>query len=60
VFDLDDIPLYNADLDMDGIRPYEVERLKKAIADADALLGSYPFAPHRRRRISTRHHGGQD
>ena len=29
-FDLDAIPLYNADLDADGVRPAEVERLKKA------------------------------
>ena len=38
VFDLDDIPLDNADLDMDGIRPYEVERLKKAIAETGHCL----------------------
>ena len=31
-FDLDAIPLYNADLDADGVRPAEVERLKKAKA----------------------------
>jgi len=42
VFDLDDIPLYNADLDLDGVRPHEVERLKQAIAAADALLIATP------------------
>ena len=31
-FDLDAIPLYNADLDADGVRPAEVERLKKTVA----------------------------
>jgi chromate reductase len=42
LFDLDDIPLYNADLDVDELRPYEVERLKRAIAEADALLIATP------------------
>jgi chromate reductase len=42
IFDLDDIPLYNADLDADDIRPFEVTRLKDAIADADALLVATP------------------
>jgi chromate reductase len=42
VFDLDDIPLYNGDLDVDGVRPPEVERLKQAIAAADALLVATP------------------
>ncbi len=45
-FDLDAIPLYNADLDADGIRPAEVERLKKAIADADAILIVSPEYNH--------------
>lgn len=42
IFDLDDIPLYNADLDDDDIRPFEVGRLKAAIADADTLLIATP------------------
>jgi len=42
VFDLDDIPLYNADLDADDIRPFEVTRFKEAIAHADALLIATP------------------
>jgi chromate reductase, NAD(P)H dehydrogenase (quinone) len=41
-FELADIPLYNADLDVDGVRPYEVTRLKKSIASADALLIATP------------------
>jgi chromate reductase, NAD(P)H dehydrogenase (quinone) len=36
------IPCYNADIDVDGTRPGEVERLKIAITDADALLISTP------------------
>jgi chromate reductase len=42
IFALDDIPLYNADIDVDGVRPYEVERFKEAIADADGLLIATP------------------
>lgn len=42
IFELDDIPLYNADLDVDGVRPYEVERLKEAIARADGLILATP------------------
>jgi chromate reductase len=42
LFDLDEIPLYNADLDADDIRPFEVTRLKDAIASADALLIATP------------------
>jgi chromate reductase len=45
-FDLDAIPLYNADLDADGVRPAEVERLKKAVADADAVLIVSPEYNH--------------
>ena len=45
-FDLDAIPLYNADLDADGKRPAEVERLKKAIAAADAVLMVTPEYNH--------------
>jgi len=41
-FELDDIPLYNRDLDVDGLRPSEVERLKRSIAEADALLLATP------------------
>jgi len=42
VFELDDIPLYHADYDVDGLRPFEVERFKTAITDADALLIATP------------------
>jgi len=45
-FELDGIPLYNADLDADGVRPAEVERLKKALADADAVLIVSPEYNH--------------
>jgi chromate reductase len=45
-FDLDAIPLYNADLDADGKRPAEVEQLKKAIADAEAVLIVTPEYNH--------------
>ncbi|HEX7049084.1 MAG TPA: NAD(P)H-dependent oxidoreductase [Longimicrobiales bacterium] len=41
-FDLAGIPLYNADLDADGRRPADVERFKRAITDADALLIATP------------------
>src|SRR2546423_4408600 len=41
-FELDDIPLYNGDLDVDGVRPFEVDRFKQAIAAADALLVATP------------------
>src|SRR5882762_4050638 len=45
-FALDDVPLYNADLDADGRRPAAVERLKKAVADAGALLIATPEYNH--------------
>jgi chromate reductase len=45
-FDLDDIPLYNADFDVDGLRPTVVDRLKQAVASADALLLSTPEYNH--------------
>ncbi|MEQ9103837.1 MAG: NAD(P)H-dependent oxidoreductase [Rhodothermales bacterium] len=37
-YDLAGIPFYNGNLDKDGLRPEEVERFKKAISDAGALL----------------------
>src|SRR5207247_8740435 len=46
VFELDDIPLYHADYDVDGLRPFEVERFKTAITDADALLVATPEYNH--------------
>mgnify|MGYP000362663085 CR=1 FL=1 len=46
IFDLAPIPLYNADLDNDDDRPEVVERFKRAIADADALLISSPEYNH--------------
>src|SRR5438132_707481 len=46
VFELDDIPLYNADYDVDGLRPFEVERFKSTIAEADAVLIATPEYNH--------------
>lgn len=46
IFDLADIPLYNADLDTDDARPAAVERFKRAIAGADALLIATPEYNH--------------
>ena len=46
IFDLNDIPLYNADLDNDERRPEEVQRLKQAISEADALLIATPEYNH--------------
>ena len=45
-FPRDDVPLYNADLDAEGQRPAAIERLKKAVADADALLVVAPEYNH--------------
>lgn len=41
-FDLDGVPLYNGDLDRDGVRPEAVERFKAAIAEADGVLIATP------------------
>jgi chromate reductase, NAD(P)H dehydrogenase (quinone) len=46
VHDLDDLPLYNGDLDTDDLRPEPVTRLKAAIAEADALLIATPEYNH--------------
>jgi chromate reductase len=46
VFELDDIPLYNADLDTDELRPHEVRRLKDGITAAEALLMTTPEYNH--------------
>ena len=45
-FDLAPIPLYNADLDTDALRPEPVARFKAAIAGADALLIATPEYNH--------------
>jgi chromate reductase len=45
-FQLNDIPLYNADYDADHLRPAEVTRLKQEIAEADALLVVTPEYNH--------------
>src|SRR4051794_140605 len=45
-FDLAGIPLYNADFDTDERRPAEVVRLKRAIAETDALLMVTPEYNH--------------
>jgi len=41
IYDISDIPLYNQDLDGDT-KPESVERLKRAITEADALLIATP------------------
>jgi chromate reductase len=46
IFDLAEIPLYNGDLDTDAERPAAVERLKRAIAEADALFIATPEYNH--------------
>ena len=46
VFDISGIPLYNADLDTDDRRPDQVAQLKRAIADADAVLMTTPEYNH--------------
>lgn len=43
---LGEIPLYNADLDTDDLRPEPVTRFKAAITDADALLIATPEYNH--------------
>jgi chromate reductase len=45
-FGLDEIPLYNQDLDTDEYRPAEVVRFQEAIRDADALLIATPEYNH--------------
>jgi chromate reductase len=45
-FELDEIPLYNADFDADHLRPPEVVRLKQAIAEAEGLLIATPEYNH--------------
>lgn len=46
VIDLDGIPLYNADLDTDELRPEPVEQLKRRIDKADGLLVATPEYNH--------------
>jgi len=46
IFDLGGIPLYDADLDTDGVRPEAVERLKASIGAADAVLFATPEYNH--------------
>jgi chromate reductase len=46
IFDLAGIPLYNGDLDVEGKRPGEVERLTREIAGAYALLFATPEYNH--------------
>lgn len=41
-FDIASIPMYNADLDNDELRPESVNRLKEAIGEADGLLIAVP------------------
>lgn len=42
IWDIKDIPLYNSDLDEDGIRPEPVEKLKSAVTKSDAVLLATP------------------
>lgn len=46
IYDYREIPFYNADLDTDERRPAEVNALKKAITDADAVLIATPEYSH--------------
>lgn len=46
IFDLRDIPLYNADLDTDELRPEPVVSFKEAIGGADVLLIATPEYNH--------------
>lgn len=46
IFDLRDVPMYDADLDAEGVRPASVERLKRAVAESDAVLISTPEFNH--------------
>lgn len=41
-FDLSPLPLYNQDLDADGMRPDSVEEFKRKIREAEALLIATP------------------
>jgi chromate reductase len=43
---LDEIPMYNQDLDRAGVRPEAVERLKRAVGGADAVLIATPEYNH--------------
>src|SRR4051794_29444574 len=45
-FQLDEIPLYNADYDADHLRPPEVTRLKQSVVEAAALLIVTPEHNH--------------
>jgi chromate reductase, NAD(P)H dehydrogenase (quinone) len=45
-FPIDSIPLYNADVDTDELRPLEVTKLKQAIAGADGVLLVSPEYNH--------------
>lgn len=46
IFDLDGVPLYDADLDTDRARPEPVRELKRAIGEADAVLVATPEYNH--------------
>ena len=46
ILELADVPLYNGDLDADATRPAAVERLKRAVADADGVLIATPEYNH--------------
>lgn len=44
--ELDQLPHFNPDLDLDGARPEVVERFRAAVASADAILISSPEYAH--------------
>jgi chromate reductase, NAD(P)H dehydrogenase (quinone) len=46
ILDLRDVPMYDGDLDTDAARPLAVERLKRAVAEADGLLVATPEFNH--------------
>jgi chromate reductase len=46
LLDIGDIPLYNADIDKDDVRPSSVVRLKELVDRADGLLISTPEYNH--------------
>ena len=46
IFGLEDLPLYDADLDTDGARPEPVQALERAIGEADAVLIATPEYNH--------------
>ena len=46
IYEYEDIPFYNADLDTDDLRPASVNALKNAMAEADGILIATPEYSH--------------